>query len=237
MIDKQVRMGFDRFLALEWANYSLELFHSSASLDEGYSLLKSYLQEEIPGIESARKTANQLKRLWLFRDACSPLREKTITLHQMVTLQEKPILHFGIAVNVFPLFRDVCYVIGSQVQLSGGISRKQIQERILEKYGNPVTIPRATDRVAQTLEDWGFILTINGVCTVKQMRVDNLQVSHWLVIALLNIQVGNRMPLRDFVTLPILLGIDVGDIRNIIRQSNDLLLENTPDSEVIRNVE
>lgn len=236
-MDKQVRMGFDRFLALEWANYSLDLLQSSTSLDEGYSLLKLYLQKEITGEESARKTANQLKRLWLHRDSCSPLREKVIAIYQMMTLQDKPVLTYGMAVNVFPLFHDVCNVIGSQMHLSGGISRKQIQQRILEKYGNPVTMPRATDRVVQTLENWGFVTTINGICTVNQMRVDNPMVAHWLVIALLNLQVGKKMPLRDFATLPTLLGIEVGDIRNIIRQSRDLSLDRTPDAEVIRVVE
>jgi len=49
--------------ALDWADFALELFLSPKEEIEKYQILKSYLQKEIPGVDSARKTSNQLKRL------------------------------------------------------------------------------------------------------------------------------------------------------------------------------
>lgn len=63
MSERQVKIGFDRFLALEWADFALELFLSPKEEIKKCQILKSYLQKEIPGVDSARKTSNQLKRL------------------------------------------------------------------------------------------------------------------------------------------------------------------------------
>lgn len=78
----QYLVGFDRFIALDWANFALEL--SSHSEDETAKLseLKSWLSLRENGKDATRKTANVLTRLWLdnnsnasyFRDEARKLR-------------------------------------------------------------------------------------------------------------------------------------------------------------------
>jgi hypothetical protein len=55
MTEKKVRIGFDRFIALEWADFDLELFLTSEKEGENYQLLKAFLQREITGVESPEK--------------------------------------------------------------------------------------------------------------------------------------------------------------------------------------
>ena len=62
MADKKVLLGMDRFLALEWANYALDLFLSSDDEEKNYELLSNQLKKEISGVESARKTSIQFKK-------------------------------------------------------------------------------------------------------------------------------------------------------------------------------
>ncbi len=61
----QYLVGFDRFVALDWANYALELSSHSESETAKVSQLKSWLSLRVSGKDAARKTANVLTRLWL----------------------------------------------------------------------------------------------------------------------------------------------------------------------------
>ena len=65
MASKKITVGADRFLALEWANYAYELFISMGDQATARDSLRMYLEDQIEGKESSRKTAIQLNRLWL----------------------------------------------------------------------------------------------------------------------------------------------------------------------------
>ena len=57
-------VGFDRFIALDWANYALELSLHSENKDSSVSQLKSWLSSRVSGNDAIRKTSNVLGRLW-----------------------------------------------------------------------------------------------------------------------------------------------------------------------------
>jgi hypothetical protein len=154
MINKPVKIGFDRFLALEWADYALELFLSSQNNELNYELLKLYIQKVVQGKESARKTCNQLKRLWLnSEDNFQLLRETAKDCLLTNTDIDYAIFHFGVAINVFPIFKNTAQKIGELAVLQNRFLRNQVIERVSMDYLNPSSIPRIVTRVIQTLEN------------------------------------------------------------------------------------
>jgi hypothetical protein len=58
---KKLTVGADRFLALKWANYAFELFQTNQDEDYLYRSLRAYLDSEIEGDVTSRKTSNHLE--------------------------------------------------------------------------------------------------------------------------------------------------------------------------------
>lgn len=218
-------IGIDRFISLKWANYSLDVFASDSNGQDRYALLQSWLTTEIKGIETARKTSNQLKRLWFDVDMFQPLRTEVAKSAFIDYPVYRPILHYGMAINVFPLFRDVSVVIGTLSNLQGFCSRQQIHQRILEKYSNPISVPRAVDRVLQSLVDWGLIHTQKGVVSLIPLEVTDPEMVAWLIMAITIAQPGQKILLSDLSSLPELLGVTITNVRDVIRTSEAMHLD------------
>jgi hypothetical protein len=215
MIDKQVRIGMDRFLALKWADYSLDLFISLDDEKKNYELLCKYLQGEIRGTETSRKTANQLKRLWLNKvDENHKLR-----IHAKEILRSRPqvnrsIFHLGMAINVFPVFKEVCHRIGILSKLQGSIPKQAVIDRVVEAFVNPTSIPRVVDRVLQTLIDWRFLEQEDGKIRFVELILNNDEEGlPWFVISLMKANRQDAISPQDLKVMPERMGINFLDIR------------------------
>src|SRR5690349_17843704 len=94
----QYLVGFDRFVALEWANYALELASQRNSNSEKTALLKDYLSVRISGKDAVRKTTNLLTRWWL--DLAVPLdrfRNEALQLAIDTKKSDYVFFHWGLA--------------------------------------------------------------------------------------------------------------------------------------------
>lgn len=218
MIDKENKIGFDRFLALEWADYALELFLSGQDELANYGYLKEYLKREIKVVETARKTANQLKRLWLNNPFLS-LRVKTKENFQKENIVNNSLYHFGMAINVFPVFYTTCQKMGELSAIQDQFDTRMIIDRVARDFVSPNSIPRVVTRVIQTLIDWGFVSTHDSILTANKVAVTNTLTSLWLIDALFSTEKIDEITLSNLVTLPVKIGIDLGDIRKILAQS------------------
>jgi hypothetical protein len=225
MSDKQVKIGLDRFLAQEWADYALELFLSSEDEKTNYELLKNYINTMVPGIESSRKTANQLKRLWINK------RDENLQLRSMVTdilkedlVIDKSIFHLGMAINVFPIFRETCCKIGELGMVVDCISSQDVINRVTERYINPTSIPRIVTRVMQTLADWRMLNLTDGKIELRQKVTGNLTIASWFILSVMNANSRSELLLRDWELVPEKLGVNIFDLRECIQDSSYLTL-------------
>lgn len=212
-----VRIGFDRFLAKKWADQALNLFSSPGDGDYKYSYLKEWLSQEIIGKDAARKTANQLKRLWLNpADDYQVLRNAILTEELTNNYQNFSIFHYGMAINVFPIFRDVCGYVGKLSKLQGQCSSWEIKDRIMEKYGSPLSTPRITDRILQTLYDWKIISHTNNSIRLTDIEIENREVSQWFLLALLFTSPTKSMQMEDLTGSSLKLGILTKEVRDLV---------------------
>jgi sporulation protein YlmC with PRC-barrel domain len=225
MADKIVKLGLDRYLAKEWVNYSLELYLSSDDDDQNYQLLRDYLQTVISGKETARKTGNQLKRLWLATmdpDDCLRKSVKELLMHHQVA--DTTLFNLGMALNAFPIFKETCRRIGELSQLQIEVNKQTIVDRVVESYVNPTSIPRIVARVLQTLVDWELIEEKQGKINIKNFEIKEQQVSVWFIQALLSMDSRVEIPLNDFSLLPEKMGVFIPDIRAHLQAASNLSL-------------
>jgi hypothetical protein len=225
MIEKKVILGFDRFMALAWADYSLDLFLSSGSESANYQALKIYLASEISGSVTSRKTGNQLKRLWLTSsDRNQDLRDlaKTILVNHPATQQS--IFHIGMAINVFPVFRETCNQLGVLSRIQGAVPLPIVSSRVAEAYASPKSMQRVVARIIQTLIDWQLLSKDDGSLKLHQMTLKNNEVQSWFVLALLKARNVNSILITDLEYLPEKLGVSFGNIRSAASSSPQIQL-------------
>jgi hypothetical protein len=227
-LNPKYRVGFDRFIALEWAKYALEIASLPDSTEEKIKELKVRLSNVISGEDAVRKTANVLTRLWLEPNSeVEPLAQKALILSSELIDDEQVVLHYGIALALFPLFRDTCIQVGRLIQLQGLFHRQEVRQRVMEHYSNQGTIPRSVDRILQTLNNWGITAKGDGTkyyVTRKVIKKQPLQL--WLLEAAVYSAPEHRILLNDIFRLPDLFPFDFnGEGRNALSLSSGLRIE------------
>ena len=220
---KKLMVGADRFLALKWANYAFELFQTNEDEDYLYHSLRAYLDSEIEGDVTSRKTSNHLKRLWLTKDdPYQTLRMAALALPHARSPELLPILHLGLTMNVFPIYRETLRAIGTLERVINPVPKGAVAERVLESFGSTSSVPRAVARIIQTLEDWGFIEVEPKSLKLKHIELQDHQLSAWLITALVMANDANGIVLSELPLVPEKLGVKLPNPREVIRTSGNL---------------
>lgn len=239
MGSKDIAVGADRFLALQWANYAYELFITSSDQEASRQQLRVYLESQMLGKESTRKSSNQLNRLWLYSgDQFENLREMANEFHQSISHTQMPVLHLGMAINVFPIYQETVRVIGTLEKITERISAKAINDRVIQKFPTTTSVPRIVNRVLQTLQDWGFIIITEGIVAVRVVPLQDPILVNWFILALLNATTKNEITLHELEISPLKLGINFAHPRSVINGSNELYFTRSQQGvEVVRLID
>lgn len=224
----QYLIGFDRFIALEWANYAFELSCHSENGTTKVSDLKSWLSTKISGSDSIRKTANVLSRLWLsVDDENQYFKNEACRIAIDARKTDWVIFHWGMALVTFPFFREVCFHAGRLLALQESITRRDLHIRLSEKYSNLGTVPRSIDRVLQSLVDWKLLDKITSQkLTVHHHRTSDILVKKWLLETIVFSAAQKRIPFSSFYKLPELFAFEYnGDVAQLVSNSSNLRID------------
>ncbi len=174
---------FERFLRYSWAEHALEL----AVKGESSHSLREWLSTEGLKGDSARRTANVLSWLWFPKDeAALRLRDEAVRLFPQLTLEERRALHWGMAIFVFPTFRQTAQICGRLLRLQGECSKQEVITRVLERYSNQTTIKRSVERILQTLTDWGVLNSSAGIYqSCPPLTLAQPELCRWLLWSVL----------------------------------------------------
>ena len=212
-------VGFDRYVELVWADYALELAESGGETES----LKSWLNTQIEGKESARKTYNVLCNLWLnsFPETES-IREKALNIAQKIQLNDRIVLHWGMALANFELFQHTTSSMGKLLRLQGGFNRKEIKQRMDEVYSNQGTIPRAVSRIIQSICEWNVIKETDKFSYINESKkiLRENDLFSWLLQAALNRHKSRSISLLEVFRLPELFPFEFAENgQKLIRES------------------
>ena len=202
----QYLVGFDRFIALEWANYVLELSSHEDSQAAKVSQLKSWLSLRVSGKDAARKTANVLTRLWLDTNPdTSYFLSEALKLRLDTKKNDFVFFHWGMALLTFPFFYETCIQAGRLLTLQSKLARREVQVRMAEKYSNQSTVHRSVDQVLQSLVDWGVLEKLSRQeLGLKQHKSSDVVLKKWLLECVVFSALHKMIPLQGFYKMPVL---------------------------------
>ncbi|MEZ0196578.1 hypothetical protein Q1Z72_06980 [Pseudomonas qingdaonensis] len=198
------KIGFDRFIPLEWVASVLSVRNGTMPFDGLYEQLK----KSGLGKEALAKSLTKLNGLGLQpRDDLVDFVDRGLSAVPVgASSDEVAAYAWGVAVATYPFFGKVSELVGRLTLLQGDCSSVEIHRRMSEVYGDREITKRATQAVLQTQTNWGVVLREDkGKRLTRQaprtVTMDELTV--WLIEAAVR-YAGKPVSVPSLQSLPVL---------------------------------
>jgi hypothetical protein len=197
------RIGFDRFIQLDWLALATQVRSGKASSGD----LEDALVAAGLGEEARSKTRTKLNGLCL-----APQRDVAAFIERGAAMagESEPLslsaFAWGAAVVAYSFFGKVAELTGRLTSLHGSCSSLDVHRRMSETYGDREVVKRATQAVLQTQADWGALERIEGGTQIVRRppaEVSDEAAVAWLVEAALHYG-GKALPISVLQGLAVL---------------------------------
>lgn len=148
------RIGFDRFIQLDWAAAALKVRVGTAKSEE----LEELLDSANLSVAAKRKTHTVLNRLWLApRAELEDFANRGVDLYRADATISIAALTWGMAIATYSFFGKVAELVGRLSSLQGDCATSEVHRRMSEIYGEREGTYRMTNMVLQSQASWGAI--------------------------------------------------------------------------------
>jgi hypothetical protein len=197
------KIGFDRFIRLNWAVTALEVRANIVDMND----FKILLDSAGLGDEAKKKTRTVLNQLWLNpRTELVSFANHGASIFKEISNEFAAVFCFGMAVATYPFFGKVVEIIGRLSSIQGDCTVTEVHRRMSEIYGEREGTRRMTSMVIQTLEDWKIIQRIDKkkrIARLPSITIDDNNLSTWLIESILR-STGKKISISSLQSLPIL---------------------------------
>lgn len=197
------QIGFDRFIAIEWAAAALRVRADLATLED----LNATLDTAGLGVAARKKTRTVLNRLWLApRPELADFAERGVAIFKADPSTPVAALTWGMAIATYPFFGKVAELVGRLSALHGDCASAEVHRRMSETYGEREGTYRMTNMVLQSQASWGAIERVEKGKRIKRVKpivVSNEQAVAWLVEAALR-YIGKAVSVPALSSLAVL---------------------------------
>lgn len=197
------RIGFDRFIHLDWATAALKIRAGVARRED----LEALLDAAGLGTAARTKTRTVLNRLWLEpRAELVNYADRGAAIFKAHSNVPIAALHWGMAVATYPFFGKVAELIGRLSALQGDCASAEIHRRMSETYGEREGTYRMTNMVVQSQAGWGTVERVEKgkrVIRLAPADVENDTLATWLIEAALR-YVGKPLAISRLHSQPVL---------------------------------
>ena len=153
-------VGLSRNIKPAWLNKCVELILLGKNENELKAALNEYLAFEIKSAINIRKTRELLMNIWYYPDdEIDNIRELALKAYQNEKTN-KLVLHWCMMLLRYPIFVEVCSLIGKVSQIQGEFTVAWLKEKLYEAWGERSTLLHSTDKILRTLHDMGAIRRI-----------------------------------------------------------------------------
>lgn len=151
-------VGFTRNIKMLWMNHAYEVYKSGANRDEFKKVVYEYLSAEIKDPTNLGKTRNILTNMWFFDEQIS---KGAIILIEKFP-DDKAIVYWCMLIRAYPIFLDVCQVMGKMFEFDEELTLKAIKEKLFDQWGERTTLYHCVDKLAATMKNMDCIRSNRG---------------------------------------------------------------------------
>jgi len=197
------KIGFDRYIALDWAVAAMRLRGGMATTDD----LKAILDGANFGPEARKKTVTVLNRLWIEpRPELTEFANRGAAISRGNPEGNPAALCWGMAIAVYPFFARVAELVGRLTAIQGDCTAVEVHRRMSEIYGEREGTRRMTNMVLQTQADWGILEKADKgrrIVRLPTVKLSNDVLVAWLIEAALRF-VGRSVPVASLGSMSVL---------------------------------
>lgn len=197
------RIGFDRFIHLDWATTAMKIRAGALLLED----LEALLDAAGLGAAARTKTRTVLNRLWLEpRVELADYADRGVAIFKARPNVPPAALHWGMAVATYPFFGKVAELIGRLSALQGDCASAEIHRRMSEIYGEREGTYRMTNMVIQSQAGWGAVERVEKgkrVIRLAPTVVEDAELTAWLIEAALR-YAGKPLTITSLQSQPVL---------------------------------
>ncbi len=211
MNSRHQQIGFSQRIRLEWLEYTANLALAGKTRNEINSDLTLLLMDKLSGggksgRGSREKVISILMKCWVsVPKALEPLRNDALVLLNRLSPDEHLVLHWGLAMAVYPFWGIVAEMTGRLLRLQKTVAASQVQRRTRELLGEREAVSQATKRILRTFIDWGVLEKTPDKGVYQQgskKMITDAQLIAWLIEAVLISSGNNQSPLKAVTNSP-----------------------------------
>lgn len=165
-------VGLSRPIKLEWLNKTVDLILEGMDESQIKDELNEYLSFEIKSPTNLRKTREILMAIWVNTpDELVSLKQCAYEAYKNKN-EDRLAAHWGMLLVTYPVFSDVCSLIGKLTNIQDTFTTAWLKDRLYEVWGERTTLLYSIDKILQTLKSMGAIETVKaGVFQIKKHEV------------------------------------------------------------------
>ena len=203
MISIVPKIGFDRFIQLEWVACALRV-RAGLSSDED---LNALIDSAGLGVAARKKTRTVLNRLWLEpRPELTDFADRGARIYRDNPDISAAALSWGMAIATYPFFGKVAELMGRLSALQGDCTSAELHRRMSEIYGEREGTYRMTNMVLQSQASWGALeRTDKGKRLIRKsaIQLQNELLIAWIIEATVR-HMSKALSLATLQSLPVL---------------------------------
>mgnify|MGYP005909310003 CR=1 FL=1 len=179
-------VGLSRNLKLKWLNKVVELASGELTEQEIKDQLNEYLSFEISSPTNIRKTREILMNIWVYKNEVnSKLRDEAISIIQDMS-EYALVVHWCMMMATYPVFVDMCKLIGRLSEFQDEISLSQIKQGLYDEWGERTTLYHSIDKLISTLKELNVLSCDHpGKYQIEKYTVHNRRVSAFMVYTMM----------------------------------------------------
>jgi len=182
-------IGMSRAVKLEWLNKTVELVLEGKNEEQIKDELNEYLAFEIKSSTNIRKTREILMNIWVnTSDELSILKKLALEAYKDEN-SNKLALHWCMMLTAYPVFSDVCALIGKLTNIQDTFTTAWLKEKLFEMWGERTTLFHSSDKILQTLKQVGAIENEKvGIYRIKKYPVTDVKTVQILLLSILHLR-------------------------------------------------
>ena len=145
------RVALSKPISLDLLNEVYEEFISGLTKLESKEKLDEIISQNISSKDNIRKTRTILQNLWYVDSDW--FHEEAALVARYLTRNERLPVHWALLMNCYPLFTDMCVVMGQLFEIKDSISATQIKTAIYGKWGARNTLEASLSKNLKSLRD------------------------------------------------------------------------------------
>lgn len=183
-------VGLSRSIKIEWLNKTVDYILEGKTEKEIRDALNHHLAFEITSPIVLRKSREILMNIWVRGSNNSDEVRKLALEAYKQNRSSKMALHWCMILLAYPIFGDVCGLIGKLTTIQDTFTLAWLKEKLYEYWGERTTLMHSTDKIVQTMKFLGSIRNEKvGVYVVNRHQItdeDTLIIIVKTILALKN---------------------------------------------------